>query len=153
MSAAERYDLFAVASFGGHWEQLLALAPAWNGRRCLLITTPGGGIAGSNESDLRVVADCHAGQVLPAARCLAQLTALFARHRPRSVITTGALPGLLALGLARGFGARAIWVDSLANAETLSTSGRHARRIAHHHFSQWPDVAKRERSEYAGSLF
>jgi hypothetical protein len=148
-----RYDVMAVASFGGHFEQLLELRDAWKGRSCLYVTTRADVVAGLEGETGAVVQDCHAGQHAKAALCLAQLTGLAIRHRPRNVVTTGALPGLLALMVGRCIGARAIWVDSLANAETLSLSGQHARRFAHHHFSQWPDVAARDGSSYAGSLF
>jgi len=46
-----------------------------------------------------------------------------------------------------------IWVDSIANAEKLSMSGRMIRPFADVILSQWPDVAaKYPKVEYAGEL-
>lgn len=145
-------ELFAVASFGGHFEQLLQLREAWAGRRCLFVTTRRDTIEELCGEDVAFVQDCHTGQVLKAVRCLLQLARLFRRHRPKALVTTGALPGLLAVAAGRLTGARVIWIDSVANAHELSTSGRVARGLAHVHLSQWPDVAAREHSKYAGSV-
>jgi UDP-N-acetylglucosamine:LPS N-acetylglucosamine transferase len=100
-----------------------------------------------------IVTDCHQGQVARTIACTAQIAALLLRTRPRCIVSTGALPGLLAAVLGRALGARVIWIDSVANAGELSACGRWARSIAHSHFTQWPQVAARENSEYLGSLF
>jgi UDP-N-acetylglucosamine:LPS N-acetylglucosamine transferase len=152
-TAEGRFELFAAASFGGHFEQLLQLREAWGGRACLYITTREGMVEELADAPIAVVKDCHTGQVVRATLCLMQLCALFFKHRPRYLVTTGALPGLLATVAARLVGARVIWIDSVANSERLSTSGRHAKRFAHAHYSQWPEVAERQRTDYAGSLF
>ncbi len=49
-------------------------------------------------------------------------------------------------------GARTIWVDSLANAEKMSTSGRLARHVADLRLSQWQSVAQAEGADFAGRL-
>jgi len=148
-----RFEVLAVGSFGGHFEQLLQLRAAWAGKACLYVTTrrvEAGEIA---DQPIAFVQDCHTGEVIRAARCLKQMFALFRRYRPKYLVTTGALPGLLAAVAARATGARVIWIDSVANAERLSTSGLHARWLADAHLSQWPEVAERQHSHYAGSLF
>jgi hypothetical protein len=52
----------------------------------------------------------------------------------------------------RLYGARTLWIDSVANCERLSTSGRIARLIAHRVVSQWEDVAEREGVGHWGSV-
>jgi hypothetical protein len=146
-------EIFALASFGGHFEQLLQLREAWAGRPTLYVSTRRDSIAELRGQRVAFVSDCHAGQVIRAAICLAQLARLFGRHRPRILVTTGALPGLLAAAVARAVGTRVIWIDSVANSERLSTSGSSAKRFAHHHFSQWPGVAERDGSSYGGTVF
>lgn len=74
------------------------------------------------------------------------------RRRPRAIITTGAAPGLIAVAMGRMCGCRTLWVDSIANAATLSGSGKLARRIAHKVYTQWPSLAT-EGVEYHGSVF
>ena len=96
--------------------------------------------------------DCNADAPLRALACAARMGVLMLRLRPHVVVTTGALPGLIALALARPLGARTIWVDSVANAEEMSASGRMARRFATHRLSQWPAVAEAEGATYAGSV-
>ena len=81
-----------------------------------------------------------------------QLLRIFALERPEVVVSTGALPGLLAIILGRLMGARTIWIDSVANTETLSLSGRLCRPFAGLWLTQWPDVARRTGATYAGSV-
>jgi hypothetical protein len=42
-------------------------------------------------------------------------------------------------------GVRTLWIDSIANSERMSASGRLAKRLAHRVVSQWPEVAEREK--------
>ena len=153
MTSAYRVQLFAVGSFGGHFEQVLEMRKAWAGLRCLYVTTQDGPLDALEGERLAVVSDCHSGQPIRAALCLVQTALLFARHRPACVFTTGALPGLIAALVGRLAGVPVIWIDSVANAETMSGSGRLARRLARKWCTQWPGVASREGSQYLGSLF
>ena len=77
---------------------------------------------------------------------------IVATLRPDVIISTGAAPGYFAIRFGRWFGARTCWVDSIANAEELSLSGRKIRRHASMVLSQWPDVAANEGVDYAGSV-
>lgn len=54
--------------------------------------------------------------------------------------------------LGRLSGRRTLWVDSIANSERLSSSGRLAKKLAHKVVSQWPDVAEREGVECWGRV-
>ena len=84
---------------------------------------------------------------------LPKLTSIIARERPELVITTGALPGLIALVLAKAIcGARTIWIDSIANCERLSSSGRQARRFADVWLTQWPELATKDGPHFWGRV-
>lgn len=72
--------------------------------------------------------------------------------RPKVVITTGAAPGLIALLAARTLGIKTVWVDSVANVEHLSASGRIAQKIADRVYTQWPDLAT-DGILYRGNIF
>ena len=74
------------------------------------------------------------------------------RFKPDVVISTGALPGVIAIAVGRAMGSRTIWVDSVANAEEMSMSGNLARRFAHLWMTQWEHVAAANGAEYAGSV-
>lgn len=147
-----RPRVLAIASAGGHWVQLLRLAPAWDGCDITYISTKD-----SYKTEVEALARAR-GQELPAFvavpdvnrwsskfrlfACGCRLFFIVLRARPDVVVTTGAAPGLLALVAALPIGAKRIWIDSIANVESLSLSGRRAKRIATLWMTQWPHVAK-----------
>ncbi len=74
------------------------------------------------------------------------------RERPRAIVTTGSAPMLAFILLGRLIGARTLWIDSIANSERMSSSGRLAKRLAHRVISQWPEVAEKEGVECWGAI-
>ena len=147
-----RRRILAVASGGGHWQQLMLMRPAFEGHDALYLTTLPGLAEAFGAAPARLVPDCNRDEPLQVARSVTAVARAVARHRPHVVISTGALPGLIALTLGKGVRARTIWVDSVANAEEMSMSGRLARRVADLWLSQWPEVAARAGAEHAGSV-
>jgi len=78
---------------------------------------------------------------------------VLAKERPTIVITTGAMPGLIALMLAKVFfGCSTIWVDSIANFETMSGSGRIAAYFADVYLTQWRHLSDSARPDYWGEV-
>ncbi|MCP5066722.1 MAG: hypothetical protein GY946_09155 [bacterium] len=73
-------------------------------------------------------------------------------ERPDVVISTGAAPGLFALLFGRLIGAKTIWIDSLANGEVPSMSGRLAGRVVGLWLTQWPEVAREGGPFFRGSV-
>lgn len=132
-----------ASSGGGHAAQARLLIPAFKHHDVLHV------MAGGQTAELR---DCSISTIWRVMICLPQAVKLIRREQPDFVISTGALPGLLAIIAGRIFGAETIWVDSVANAQKLSLSGRAARLIANRSYSQWPDVAARSRVQYAGAV-
>ena len=74
------------------------------------------------------------------------------RERPHAIVTTGSMPMLAFILLGRAMGARTLWIDSIANSERMSSSGRLAKKLAHQTVSQWPEVAAREGVPCWGSI-
>lgn len=144
--------ILAVASGGGHWQQLMLLRPAFEGRSVFYITTLKGLAEGHGAAPAGFAPDCNRNEPVAVVKAVAALLWRVIRFRPHVVISTGALPGVIALACGRLVGARTIWVDSVANAEEMSMSGRLARRFAHLWLSQWEHVAKAEGADYAGSV-
>ena len=144
--------VLAVASGGGHWQQLMLMRPAFAGHDVVFLTTLPGLPEAFGAAPARIVPDCNRDRPWQAARCAAAIGREVARHRPHVVISTGALPGVIALGLGKAARARTIWVDSVANAEEMSMSGRLARRVADLWMSQWPEVAAAAGAEHAGAV-
>lgn len=148
-----RPRVLAVASGGGHWIQLQRLRPAFEGCDIAFASVfpdYGEDVAGHR---FHLLPDATRRDVWKLPLLAFRAAALLLRERPDVVITTGALPGLVTLTVARVLtGAKTMWVDSIANAERLSTSGRQARKVAHMTLSQWPEVAAREGVECWGAV-
>jgi hypothetical protein len=68
------------------------------------------------------------------------------------IITTGAAPGYFALRVGKLFGARTIWIDSMANAETLSKSGQEVGKYADLWLTQWEHLARPQGPHYLGAV-
>jgi UDP-N-acetylglucosamine:LPS N-acetylglucosamine transferase len=97
------------------------------------------------------VIDANRREKLKLARSAAAIAWVLLRERPDVVISTGAAPGYLALRLARLVRARTVWVDSVANVEELSLSGKLASATADLCLTQWPHLAD-ERVAYKGAV-
>ena len=153
--------LIAVASAGGHWVQLMRLRPAWKGLRVTYVTTDPDFrqticqyARDNNEPtpSLYTVVEANRWQKFRLLRQLLGLTYILLRERPDVVLSTGAAPGYFALRIGRLLGARTVWVDSMANAEELSMSGRRIGRHADLWLTQWEHLAQPEGPHYLGSV-
>ena len=74
------------------------------------------------------------------------------KERPSVVVSTGAAPGLFGVIFGKLGGARTIWIDSIANAEELSMSGRLAGRWADLWLTQWPELAREGGPAFEGAV-
>ncbi|WP_445011782.1 oligosaccharide biosynthesis protein Alg14 [Vreelandella stevensii] len=82
-----------------------------------------------------------------------QACAVLKATRPDVVVSTGALPGLLLCLLARLKGKQTIWVDSMANYQQLSFSGKLARFFCDVCLTQWEHLAANDkRVSYWGKV-
>ncbi|WP_342359341.1 UDP-N-acetylglucosamine--LPS N-acetylglucosamine transferase [Terrarubrum flagellatum] len=136
-----RKRILLVASAGGHWVQLSRMSPAFDGHDTYYVTTMRGASPPSGDRPVRVIAD--ASRSTPHRFVLLVLQVIWAQLtlRPDVIVTTGAAPGLIALQIGKLLGSKTVWVDSLANSEELSWSGRMARRFADLWLTQWPHLA------------
>lgn len=146
--------VLAVASLGGHWMQMLRVCGELEKRApvCYVTTNAGAASMLAPGASLDVVTDFSRSELWRLPRSLWQMWRIVRRRRPRAIITTGAAPGLMAIAVGRLCGCRTLWIDSIANAATLSGSGKVARRLAHSVFTQWPALAD-GRVEYHGNTF
>lgn len=144
--------VLAVASGGGHWVQLRRLSPTFDGSDTVWVTTQAGHRAAIGDDGFRTVVEANRWQKVRALRCAAQTFWTVLREWPDAVVTTGALPGFFAVVFGRLFRARTIWIDSIANAEELSMSGRLAERFADVWVTQWPSLAKPDGPYYFGNV-
>jgi UDP-N-acetylglucosamine:LPS N-acetylglucosamine transferase len=150
--AARRPKVLAVSSGGGHWVQLVRLSPAFVDSEVIFATVRPGYRADVTGAAFRVIPDANRWSKLGLLKTALGVGWLLLRERPDVVISTGAAPGFFAIVLGRWFGARTIWVDSVANAEELSLSGQKAGRFAHLWLTQWPHLAKEGGPQYFGNV-
>lgn len=130
----------------------MLLRPAFEGLDVFFLTTLEGLPEQFDAAPAAIVPDCNRNEKLSIVRTTLALSGHLLRQRPHVIISTGALPGVIALALGRAIGARTIWVDSVANAEEMSMSGKLARRVAHLWMSQWEHVAAEAGADYAGAV-
>ena len=144
--------ILAVASGGGHWVQLLRLRPAFGGYRVTYVTVDQAYRQDVPGSRFFTVPDATRWNKLRLLGVAFKLLWILSIERPAVVISTGAAPGYLAIRLGRLFGARTIWIDSIANVERLSMSGEKVGRYADLWLTQWTHLARPGGPSYAGSV-
>lgn len=142
-----------MASGGGHWAQLMRLRGAFEGAETVYATVHADYGREVPDARVHVVPDANQWDRLGLLKLAWRMLVVVLRERPDAVVSTGAAPGLFALLFGRLLGARTVWLDSIANVERLSLSGRLARRIAQLWLTQWPELARPGGPEYAGRLF
>lgn len=96
--------------------------------------------------------DCNLDRPFAAAWCAVAALWLIIRLRPKTVISTGAAPGFFCILFGRIMGARTLWIDSVANAEQLSMSGKLSLRFAHECLTQWEHVSQATGAKFKGSV-
>jgi hypothetical protein len=148
---SEQRKILAVASGGGHWVQLLRLRPAFEGFQVEYLTT-NAAYAKEVDAPLHAVVDANIWGKLELARMFLQVGRVVLKARPDFIVTTGAAPGFAAVFWGRLLGADTLWLDSIANSEQLSNSGRKAGRIATTWLTQWPHLAREGGPAYWGSV-
>lgn len=144
--------ILAVSSGGGHWIQLLRLRPAFEDCDVIFATVNPSYRTDVGAARFRVIPDSNRWNKLALVRCALSIAWLLWRERPDVVISTGAAPGYFALRQARFFGARTIWVDSVANAETLSLSGQKAGPHVDLWLTQWAHLEGENGPYYRGNV-
>jgi UDP-N-acetylglucosamine:LPS N-acetylglucosamine transferase len=148
----KKIRVLAVASVGGHWEQLMLLHDLLDSYDVTYATTEPGLISLNAIAKSYIVSDCNRNTPFELVKSLTQAIMVVIKVKPQVVISTGALPGLLCLIFGRVLGARTIWLDSVANAEKLSMCGNIARYISTVCVTQWKHLAVIPRVRYFGSI-
>jgi UDP-N-acetylglucosamine:LPS N-acetylglucosamine transferase len=145
--------VLVIASGGGHWVQMRRLRPAFEGLDVAYVTIHADyaiDVPGHRFYSVPDVTRMSPGRLLALAPAL---TRILLKEKPDVVITTGSAPGLVCIALARVFTrAKTVWIDSIANAERMSSSGLQARRFAHVWLTQWPALAVAGGPSYWGEV-
>ena len=145
--------ILLVASAGGHWIELHRLSEAFVGADCQFVSTSKGMTPPLGDREVLEVADTARDTAWSMMPTVSGLFRIIRAFDPELVISTGAAPGALALMIAKMFGARTIWIDSIANSEALSLSGRLVRPVADIRITQWSHLAEQDSSlRYLGQI-
>jgi len=122
--------IIAISSVGGHWIQLLRLKPFFDRHDTIFVSTRADFSGTVSGSQFYSISDFNRNNMKGVWFAIRDLIKILRKEKPDAVITTGAAPGLLALLIAKVFGVKTIWLDSIANVEELSMSGRIASIFA-----------------------
>lgn len=134
--------ILAVSSGGGHWVELMRIMPAFEGADVAFVTVNGQYRKGVPGHRFYAVNDATRWNKFAAAIMAFRLLWIVLRERPDVVVTTGAAPGYFALRFGKWIDAKTIWLDSIANVEEVSMSGRIAAKYADLWLTQWPELAQ-----------
>ncbi len=150
----KQYKIGLVASAGGHLSQLISLCALWQEHETFYVST---GQMVKQKLELfgktYIVGECNREHPIQTLAVLFKCLIIILKERPNVILSTGAAPGFLMCFWGKLFGAKVIWLDSIANANKLSMSGRMIRPFADLILSQWPNVAaKYPNVEYAGEV-
>lgn len=141
-----------IASQGGHWIQLNRLKDAASSHEVIFVSTaPSLGEFVSPDRFYSVI-DAAFDQKLRLTLQACQVLWLVLVTRPSAVVTTGASCGFFAVVFAKLLGAKTVWIDSVANVDELSASGRKVRRFADLWLTQWEHLSRPEGPRYYGAV-
>lgn len=152
MRSARKPKLLAIASGGGHWVQLLRLLPAFDGCDVAFVTVNDAYRSQVSYHRFYSITDATRWNKLKLVSMALHLAWIMLKERPDVAISTGAAPGYVGLRLARMLGAKTIWIDSIANVEELSLSGKRIGRYADLWLTQWPHLARPAGPRYYGGV-
>ncbi len=132
--------------------QLNRLNEVFSEHKTIYVTTNPGYSEQLRDSSLFVVPDASRWDRVKIVLLACKMLWLLILIRPDIVVSTGALPGFFAIFFGKKLGARTIWLDSIANSEKLSMSGRRAGKYADLWLTQWEHLDQAEGPCYHGTV-
>lgn len=143
-----RKKVLAISSKGGHFVQLLRLMPLFDQHDTVLVSTYDDYALKNYHS----VVDANLNTPFRLVFQLLSVCWIFIKYRPDIVISTGASVGYFAILIGSILRKKTIWLDSIANADEMSLSGKKVRRYAGLWLTQWPELEKEKGPFYKGSV-
>lgn len=148
--------ILLAASAGGHLSQMLSVKSAWAGCGNCVYVSSVEELRGKLEKlgKTYITGECNREHPVQTFMVMVRCLKIIIKERPAVIISTGAAPGLLCCFWGKLLcRSKVVWLDSIANTEKLSMSGRMVRPFADLILSQWPEVsAKYKNVEYAGNV-
>ncbi|MGN6435071.1 MAG: oligosaccharide biosynthesis protein Alg14 [Agriterribacter sp.] len=143
--------VLAIASIGGHWIQLLRLKPAFEGADLEFMSTKKSFASMVPGHVFHTVPDANRWNKFKLMQSFWFVAKTIRKTKPDVIITTGAAPGLMGIIAGKILGIKTIWIDSIANVEKISLSGRIAMKFADVAYTQWPNLAN-SKIIYSGNV-
>lgn len=145
--------VMAVASIGGHWIQLLRIARPMEGHYEMVYISTHPKCATMVEGQKYcLTTDFSRSDAWKLVSAFLKAIKTIRKEKPDAIITTGAAPGLVYLLAGKLFGRKTIWIDSIANVNRLSLSGRIAALFVSRVYTQWQHLAT-AKIHYSGDIF
>lgn len=147
-----KIKILAIASNGGHWIQLLRLLPAFDGQDIIFVSTHKGNQAQVEGYKFYAVTDATRWEKLKLIKMAFEVRKIIVNENPDVIISTGAAPGLMAIIWGCLKSKKTIWIDSIANVDRISMSGRIAKPFSRLHLTQWDHLADNKSTFFKGTV-
>lgn len=145
--------ILAVASGGGHWQELMLLKNAFGNETVKYVTTLDGLPQDEGIDNFEIIIESNKTKKLALLGSFFQMLKIYLAFRPDMVITTGASSGVFAIVFGKICRVKTIWIDSIANGDKLSLSGEIAQKFSDITLTQWQELADGEKVIYRGAVF
>ncbi len=139
-ASQRRHKVALVASIGGHLNELLELAKAFEGHELVWILNDRSPVL---PPDARAFVVSHAERDLKVLWNLVEFSAILSRERPDLIASTGAGPAVPAAIVGRVLGIPYIHIEPSSAVHALTLTGRLLRRVAQRFYVQWESLRDR----------
>lgn len=150
--SSNKIKILAIASIGGHWKQLLRIVPLDNSIEVVFVSTHPKCATMVEESKFYTIKDFSRWDLYKIVPVFFHAIKILRKEKPNAVLSTGAAPGLVMLFAAKLLQIKTCWIDSVANVQCLSMSGKIASKFANRTYTQWEELAT-DNILYAGNIF
>lgn len=140
--------LLVVASGGGHWIQLMRLKPVFDDFDSVYVST----YDSIGNDKYYKVPDANFTSKIECIKLFLKILMIVIKVRPDVIISTGAAPGFFAILSGYIFRKKTIWIDSMANVDELSKSGKYCKYFATVWLTQWEELSHNEGPYFKGRV-
>lgn len=130
----KQIQILAASSTGGHWIQLQRFAYLFEKYSTVYLCTAPKVL---NNSKFFLVREASRWNKFNLILQFIQVSWIVFHLKPKVIISTGASVGIWAIIAGRFIGSKTIWLDSIANYNTISLSGRLAKPFCSIFLTQW----------------
>lgn len=146
-----------AASSGGHYEQLMMLAPLMKKYDSILVTEKTEYSAARSDIKTYYMRQINRKEILFIPKLIAnsfRALRIIIKERPRVMITTGVLAIVPLALLMKLFGGKLIYLESFAKVTSKTLSGKLLYKFADQFYVQWEEMLKLyPKAIYKGGIY